>query len=198
MLRVARGVEQQVAAREIGVSPPYLSMLENDKKGTNLAHIRGTMERAATYYGVIPEYLLDDTPQEYMVAFIEKVGKENPELTTVGKRLSFVLRELALRWGEQYAEERVAEDLGVSIETLRAYQADRIPMADQTVLSHLTDLTGVPLDFFFPSAKPATEDDPAIRRVITMAVESGIPVDELEYVIQAWMIARSNTKKPSA
>jgi transcriptional regulator with XRE-family HTH domain len=194
-LRDEKGVKLRHAAKEIDVSPAYLSLLEHDQKGKDPEHIRGTMERAARYYGVLPAYLLASTPQEYMAECVVQVGLNNSDLTTVGKRLRWVLAELNLRWGEEFSESQVAETLGVKIDTLRGYLDDRVPMNDK-VVDQITELTGVPIDFFFPRPKMISEDDPAIRRVITLAVQSGIAVDELEYVIQAWMVARSN-KKPS-
>lgn len=196
LLRVAKGLEQKEAAEGIGISRTYLSMLEGDKKGTNLDHIRSTMERAARFYGCLVEYLLVETPQEYAVAFVQQRGLENPKVTSVGRRLRFVLDELQLRWGAEFTEDRVAEFLGIQVETLRGYKDDLIPMNEQAVLERLTALTGVPPDFFFPR-QTGREDNPAVRRIIQMATENGIPVEELEHVIRAWIVARTNMTKPS-
>ena len=195
-LREQKGVEGQVAASAIGVSGAMLSQLEHDKKGKNLRHMRTTFERAAAYYEVIPEYLMAETPQEYMVALVhQEAGLA--ELDTFGKRLSWVVDEMCIRWGEAYSEAAIAERLGTTIGALQEYRKGTAPPGDDSFLRHLSELSGVPVDFFVRGPVVVT-DDVAWRRINALVEENGIPLAELEHVIQAWLMARSNTKKPSA
>lgn len=195
LLRDAKGIDQKDAAAAIGISRAYLSMLEGDKKGSRLQHIRSTMERAASFYGVLPEYLLAETAQEYARVFVSQAC-DHPGLTTVGKRLSFVLDELQLRWGHEFSDERVSDDLGVDVQTLKDYKADGIPIDNQIVLARLSEVTGVPLEFWYPR-QASRDEDPAIRRIIQRASEHGIPPEELESLVNAWIVARGSIKRPA-
>ncbi|HEY3365081.1 MAG TPA: helix-turn-helix domain-containing protein [Symbiobacteriaceae bacterium] len=192
-LRRQKGVDQQEAAAAIGISGPYLSLLERDMKGKKIGHMRDTFERAATYYGVIPEYLLVETPQEYMRAFVGHLGSEVP--ATFGQRLSLVLKELELRWGDPFSEERVARALGTTVETLADYMKNEVQITDQAA-ERLSRITGLPVDWLVPPAITAVDKTPEVQRVVEYAIDNGLEAQELKLVIDAWLIAR-NSKKPS-
>lgn len=192
-LREQKGVEQQVAAPAMGISRPYLSLLERDEKGRNVDHLRTTFEKAARYYGVIPEYLLAETPQEYVEAWVRGLGPSVP--LAPSRRLALVLNELQLRWGDEFALRCVAETMGTSVEVLEDFLAGRVQITD-TVAEQVRALTGAPVDWLVP--RPVTEAGlaPEIQRIVQMAVDSGVKPAELEMLIQAWQVAR-NAKAPS-
>lgn len=192
-LREQKGVEQQVAAPAIGISRPYLSLLERDEKGRNVDHLRTTFEKAARYYGVIPEYLLAETPQEYVAAFVRGLGPDVP--LAPGRRLALVLDELQLRWGEEFALARVAEAMGTTVSVLDDFLAGRAQMTD-TVAEQIRVVTGVPVEWVVPRPATGAGLAPEIQRVVQMALDSGVKPAELEMLIQAWLVAR-NTKTPS-
>lgn len=192
-LREQKGVEQKEAAAAIGISRPYLSLLERDKKGRILDHLRGTFERAADYYGVIPEYLLVDTPQEYIQALVERLGPESPQ--TFGQRLQLVLSELKLRWGDEFAEDRIADALGSTVEILDDYLGDRVLVPD-SVLQQISTITGAAADWLAPKPDECLDTMPAMQRVVEKAVASGLQPAELEALVQVW-IAAKNMQKPS-
>lgn len=188
-LREQRNVEQQEAAAAIGVSQPYLSMLEGDKKGRNIDHIRSTLERAAEYYGAIPQYLLVESPQEYARAWVQKV--EVPP--TPGQRLNALISEMSLRWGDGYTVPEIAEALGTTEEALRLYLADRVPVTD-SVAEQLGAITGAPVEWIIPRQTGSTSTGPEMLKVVELAVESGLQPSDLEAMIRVWLAAKN---KPS-
>lgn len=185
-LREQAGVEQKDAAAAIGISRPYLSLLERDLKGRNVDHLRGTFERAASYYGVIPEYLLAETPQEYMKVWLGRV--EGPP--TFGQRLSIVLHELQLRWGEGFSQTAVANSIGTTGEALNDYLDDRVQVTT-SVAHQLSVATGAPVEWLVPRPTSKSGRDPGIQRVIEMAVASGMQTGELEALIRVWLAAKN-------
>jgi transcriptional regulator with XRE-family HTH domain len=194
-LREQRGVEQKEVAAGVGLSAPYLSMIERDQKGRNLEQVRPTLRKLAGYYNVMPEYLEAQVPQEYMAAFI-RAQTDDLDLYSVGRRLEFVLDELQLRWGDEYTLDRVAETLGTSVKTMRAYMAGQILLGDDIVLQRLTAMTGVASRFFVPDAVHRVDGDPELRRVFELAVAQGISAEDLELMIHGWLAARHKTGRP--
>jgi transcriptional regulator with XRE-family HTH domain len=190
-LREQKGVDQAVAAAAIGISRPYLSLLERDEKGRNVDHLRTTLEKAAAYYGVLPDYLLADTPQEYTVAFV----KAAEGAFTSGRRLAMVLEELELRWGEEYSLAQVAETLGTSPGTLEDFLQDRVALT-QSVAEQISGLTGAPVEWLVPRAQGPAERKPELERILKLALDSGVQPGELEQLIKIWLSA-GHTKTPS-
>lgn len=186
LLRTQAGQSVRGAAAAIGIAHPYLSLLEQDKKGSNVDHIRGTMERLAKHYGVRPEYLLAETPQAYIAALVNSLDLENPDLATPGKRLRLVLTELN-RWDGSSTAESLADGLGISVEMLMAYLHDAAPLSKETA-EHLSALTGAPVALLAPHLTTTPEEaaSSAVKRVINLALESGISAKELEKVIGEW------------
>lgn len=196
-VRKQKGVQQNEAADQGGITRGRLSQLENDyERGPDINQIRSTLARLAAYYDVMVEYFLAGTPQEYMQAFVAKHG-HRPDLTTAGRRLQFVLGELQLRWGEEFSEERIASELGMETDALRGYLQERAIMSDEPFIERLAELTGAPMDFLVPRLLDGAEGEAGLRRVINMAAANGITAEELELLIQGYLTARSIRKKPS-
>lgn len=192
-LREQRQLEIKQVAPAMGISRGYLSLLERDLKGQHLDHVRSTLERIAGYYGVLPDYFLAETPQEYIGAFVRH---HSTPPHTVGQRLGLVLDELALRWGEEeYALPQVATKLGTTTEMLAGFVADRVQVTD-TVTQQISSLTGVPVEWLVPRDVPAPDPTAPFQRAFKLAVESGMDPNELEALIQVWLTAQ-NMKKPS-
>jgi transcriptional regulator with XRE-family HTH domain len=189
-LREQRGVDQREAAAAIGVSQPYLSLLERDQKGHTADHVRGTLERAAAYYGVHPTYLLSELHQEYIKSWVPTV--DAPQ--TAGRRLDLVIGELRSRFGEDFTESAVAAAIGATTDTLKAYIADSLPITD-SVAQQLSDLTGAPVAWLVPRPTAVSDRSDVMHRVVERAVASGMDPDELEALIDVWLSARY--KKPS-
>lgn len=192
-LRAQKGVEQQEAAPAIGISRPYLSLLERDEKGRNVDHLRTTFEKAAGYYGVIPEYLLAETPQEYIQAYARSLGSEAP--ATSGGRLKLVLDELQLRWGEEFATDRVAQAMGTQVDVLGDFLDNRVQITDSAA-QQFQEVTGAPVDWLVPRQVVGEDRSPEIQRIVQMAMKNGVEPADLEMMIQLWLAAK-NTKTPS-
>ncbi|HWI53900.1 MAG TPA: helix-turn-helix transcriptional regulator [Symbiobacteriaceae bacterium] len=192
-LREQRQEEIKQVAPAMGISRGYLSLLERDLKGHHLDHVRGTLERIAAYYGVLPEYFLAETPQEYVSAYVRRLSTV-PD--TVGGRLALVLNELELRWGEdEYGPAKVASKLGTTTEMLTDLVSDKIQVTD-TVAQQISTLTGAPVEWLVPRDAPAPDPTAPFERAFKLAVESGMQPNELEALIQVWLTAQ-NMKKPS-
>lgn len=189
-LREQRGIEQREAATAIGVSQPYLSLLERDRKGRHVAHVRGTLERAASFYGVALAYLLCDEPQEYVRAWVDQVDAP----PSAGQRLRVVLDELQLRWGSGFTEAEIAGAIGTTLDVLRDYLADRVPVTD-TVAAQLSGLTGAPAEWLVPRPTCSPGADHAVKIVVERAIASGMDPKELQALIDIWL-AGKNAKKP--
>lgn len=189
-LRDQKDVDLREAGRSIGVSAPYLSLLERDRKGKHLDHVRGTLERAASYYEVLVEYLLVDDPRDYTRAWVDKVD----EPAGVDGRLRLLLTELQRRWGDDFSIESVAESLGTTVDNLDGYFAGQLEITP-TIADQLSKVTGAPAEWLVPRPTAANERSPAIQRVVDMAIANGLEPDELEGLIQVWLSARS--RKPS-
>ncbi|HEY3367169.1 MAG TPA: helix-turn-helix domain-containing protein [Symbiobacteriaceae bacterium] len=203
-LRTQRGVEIKEAAPAMGITSAYLSLLERDLKGKNLKHVRSTFESAAAYYGVLVEYLLVETPQEYMAALTARHGSQGP--ATLGRRLRFVLDELVLRWGDEFRPDAIVETLGITPNAMAEYLADRTLPAD-TAIQQLSAATGAPVDWLIQRADPPAEPLPAlsepqadlmsdVQSVVQNAIASGLTASELNLLIQGWVLAKQ-MKKPS-
>lgn len=191
-LRQQKGVEIKEAAPAMGISRPYLSLLERDLKGSRLDHVRATLEKAAAYYGVIPEYLLAETPQEHIAAFVCRNEVDMPH--SFGGRLRLILEELRLRWGEdEYSDDQVAAAIGATTDVLRSYLSDQVQVTE-TVAQQLSTLTGAPIDCLLPA--PPTDPAQPYQRVIRIALDNEMPPAELEALIHVWLTAKGN-KKPS-
>lgn len=182
-----------MAAPGIGISRPYLSLLERDEKGRNVDHLRTTFEKAAGYYGVLPEYLLVETPQEYIFAYVRRLGEGAPAST--GRRLGLVLDELQLRWGEEFTVSAVVEALGTSVDVLADFLADRVQITE-SVARQLEAVTGAPVDWLVPRPGAAMDQAPELQRLLKMALDGGVQPHELEGIIQVWLQARK-MKAPS-
>lgn len=192
-LRDQKGVEQKEAAPAMGISRPYLSLLERDEKGRNIDHLRTTFDKAARYYGVIPQYLLAETPQAYVEAFVEEVGPAAPHVP--GQRLALVLEELQLRWGDEFALPRVAEAMGMSVGALEDFLAGRAQITE-TVAEQFMVVIGVPVEWLVPRPVAEAGVAPEVKRIVEMAMANGVQPSELEMLIQAWLVAKK-TKTPS-
>ncbi|MGE5531969.1 MAG: helix-turn-helix domain-containing protein [Bacteroidota bacterium] len=192
-LREQKGVEQREAAAAMGISRSYLSLLERDEKGRNVDHLRTTFEKAAAYYGVFPEYLLAETPQEYIAAFVRSVGSGGSYSS--GRRLAMVLEELELRWGEEFALPRVADAMGASAATLEDFLLDRVKMT-RSVAEQVSGLTGAPADWLMARPPSILDREPELQRLLKMALDSGVQPGELEQLIKIWLSSR-DTKTPS-
>jgi hypothetical protein len=175
------------AAAEIGVSAPYLSLLETDQKGKNLDHMQGTLSRAAAYYEVLPAYFLVDSPQDYTRAFVAGLADTAPY--GFPGRLRLVVKELHTRWGDAFSVEGIAAAVGTTPEVLQGYLDGTRTVTDSLALQ-LSELTGAPLDWLVPRATTAQEDSPEVQRVIKMAVASGVDPHELELMITLWLAAK--------
>lgn len=192
-LREQKGVDQKDVAAAIGVSRPYISHLERDAKGRNLDHIRMTLERAAQYFGVVPEYLLVDTPQEYIRAWATK-SMVVPESSIV-QRLRMVLDELRLRWDDEFNEQWLSDSLGSSLDLICGYLTDEVTVAP-SVVEQISVLTGAPVAWLIGRDSERTPDPSlAFERVFSKAVASGMTPDDLEILIDAWSAGR-NAKRP--
>lgn len=180
-------------APAMGISRGYLSLLERDLKGHHLDHVRSTLARIAAYYGVLPDFFLAETPQEYIRALVRH--QTTPPFT-VGQRLGLILNELALRWGdEEYGLTQIAAKLGTTTEMLAGLVADRVQVTD-TVAQQISSLTGAPVEWLVPRDVPAPDPTAPFHRAFKLAVESGMEPHELEALIQVWLTAQ-NMKKPS-
>lgn len=191
-LREQKGVEIKEAAPIIGISRPYLSLLERDQKGRNVDHLRTTLEKIAKYYGVIPAYLLVDTPQEYICALTEHLGADSS--SSFGERLHLVIHELKLRWGDEYTPKWLADAMGTTVAAMEQCLANSIPVT-QTTARQIAAITGAPAEWLVGRS----EEDESIRRtqhLIQMAIDSGIPHQDLAMLIEVWKATR-NVKKPS-
>lgn len=182
-----------MAAPAIGISRPYLSLLERDEKGRNVDHLRTTLEKAAGYYGVLPEYLLVETPQEYIDAFVRRLGDGVP--TSTGERLRLILDELQLRWGEEFTVVAVAETLGTSVDVLADFVADRVQITE-SVARQMQAVTGAPIDWLVPRPGVAVDRSPELQRIVQMAMDNGVDPADLEMMIKLWL-ARHEKKAPS-
>lgn len=192
LLRRMKGVEQQEAAAAIGISGPYLSLLERDMKGRNVDHLRGTLERAAAYYGVMPEYLVVDTPQEYMRAFAQQLRADAP--TTFGQRLNLVLQELRVRWGEAFSQEAVAATLGMTVDQLNDLTDDKGQITDQ-LAAKISEVVGVPVPWLIPMAVTPRDPRPEVQQLVEYAMDRGMDPKELQLIIDAWLVTKK--QKPS-
>lgn len=194
-LREDRDVEQKEAAVAIGISRGWLSLLERDQKGKNLDHTKATLERIAAYYGVMPEYLIAETPQEYALA-VAQANRSNPDLTTVGRRLRFVVEDLHRRWGDEFSPGQIADRAGIPPARLAEYMDDRTPLIEKRDVSGLLEVTGIPYEFLWPTSADPTDEDEEFWRVIRSAQRLGITAAEFEYFVQMWSVARAKTDKP--
>jgi transcriptional regulator with XRE-family HTH domain len=185
-LRRQKGVEQRAAADSIGVGAPYLSLLENDKKGRSVDRVRPVLGKAAEYYGVMAEYLLAESPQQYIAAFVRELETLPP---TFGGRLAIVLEELQLRWGEEFGLDRVAMRMGTTADVLNGYMSDTVSVTDSAA-EQLSAVTGAPLKWLVP--RQGSPPDPAapFQHAVRLAVENGMQPNELETLIQVWLAAQ--------
>ncbi|HEY3366441.1 MAG TPA: helix-turn-helix transcriptional regulator [Symbiobacteriaceae bacterium] len=190
-LREQRRIEIKEAAPAIGISRGYLSLLELGEKGKNLDHVRANLERAAAYYGVLPDYLLAETSQEYLRAYIEHLGVACP--ATFGGRFGLILKELQLRWGEEHTEDQLAVALGCGVEVIRDYLTGRAEPTDSAV-QQISAITGAPTDWLLPHSTSPSKAGEEIQRIVEKAMASGIEPRELDMLLEAWLLTRKMNK----
>lgn len=195
-LREQKGADQKDVAAAIGISRPYVSRLERDAKGRNLDHMRSTLERAAGYFGVLPEYLLVEEPQPYIEAWVEHGLTEVP--TSVGSRLRRVLDELQLRWGDEFGVDWLAAGLGTTPDVIRSFLSDEL-VVTASVAKQIAVLTGAPVTWLLDGPSSGLTDHVAssgFERVLSKALANGMQPSDLELLIDAWVVGR-NAKRPS-
>lgn len=178
-LRAAKGWTQEELKRRSGLGGSTIAHIELG----NREQLRpDTIKKLSAVFDVPKEYFLTDDPQEYArVRLATLPASLSAQLTTPGKRASWLLKELEEKWGIQFNYTEVADQLGVAPRFLLS-GFDGTVEFEGYMLNGVARITGIPPVWFMTG-----EADVRPRRlseqyeeVLLLAQEAGIDPEILK------------------